>query len=808
MKISYRWLTEWVADLPPPRELAVLLSGGGVGVESVTPWSSALSGVVVGRIVTADKHPNADRLKVCVVETGGGDRHDVVCGAPNVAAGMLVPFALPGAKLPGGKTIGRATIRGVASGGMLCSAVEVGLGSDAAGLHVLPDDAVPGAVFVPNPEDHILDLEITPNRGDLLSVLGIARWLGALLDRPIRVPWKERGDSPGRLVDVDPGPADAGGWSVAVADQESCEWYTARVLTGVTIAPSPDWLQRRLQTAGLRPINNVVDVTNFVMLEMGQPLHAFDAAKLTGRTITVRRAAAGETMKTLDGTDRKLDPDVLVIADGKGPVAAAGIMGGASSEITAGTTEVVIESAWFLPARVRRGTKVLGLASDSSYRFERGVDPLGVARASDRAAGLLRELAGAAIASPLLDARGTRPGPAPIVADPAALGSLLGIECPPDRFRAFMMRIGASVGDAKGPTVVVIPPSWRPDLTQPADLAEEYATLFGYDRIPATLPLRESSAVIGSRAASVESLLRAALRAAGASEAWTMSFGTTTELGKLGITGPDPRSRTVPLANPMTAEQELLRPTLLPGLLRSAAYNLARETSAVRLFELGTVFAPGDGGPPVEPRRLGVVAAGRDLQTPFAPERVLGLADVRGAVDAGFTALGLTAVWRAAAVGAPYAPGRGAEILVGERVVGSAGELSPSVLAAFDLPPGSAAAELELAPLLESAPAGWTVAAPPRYPAVRRDLAVVVPGAAGAGDIAAAIRSAGAPALDDCTPFDEYRGKPIPEGRKSLAFRLSFRAADRTLTEGEADEAFSRIVKSLGDAFGATLRTG
>jgi len=792
MKITHGWIKEYVPGIPAPRELGRRLSMAGLGVESLVPWTSAMEGIVVGEVLSVGKHPNADRLSLCVVEADG-EKYSVVCGAPNVTTGMKAPLALVGARLPGGRRILAATIRGVASQGMLCSEIELGLGADASGIMSLPASAVPGEPFVPSPEDWVFDLEVTPNRGDLLSVVGVARQLSAVLALPWAFPWPApRHDFRG----------DAGGWSVTVADPAGCGLYTARLLTGVKVGPSPEWMQKRLSACGLRPINNVVDITNYVLLETGHPLHAFDAAKLVGHGIDVRRAAPGEKLKTLDGVDRPLSPEVLVIADGGGAVAAAGIMGGASSEIGAGTTTVLLEAAWFDPVRTRRGARSLGLSTEASYRFERGVDPAGVALASDRASQLMVELGGAAVSSPLLRAEGSLPIRRPIEVRAAEVSSLLGVELTTAQLKEYAERIKATVAGPAGDALTVTPPAWRLDLNIPADLAEEFATIHGYDRVPANLPVREAGAVPEAKRVGVARLIREAMRAAGVSEAQTLTMIAKADLARLEL----PDGEVAVLANPLSEDLAVLRPTLLPGLLRAASYNLAREAPGVRLFEIGAAFgAPDATGAPAEAERLGVVVAGRVPADAFGAERSLDLADLKGALEAVSAAIGITIEW-AACAGAPFAAGSAAELRVAGRAVGRAGVVSAGFAAAFEIPAGAVAAELDLASLVDAAVPGYTIEPPARFPAALRDLAVVVAEAVAASALEAAVREAGKPLLESAAIFDCYRGRQIPEGTKSLAVRLAFRATERTLTEPEADEAVGRIVKALGEKLSAHLR--
>ena len=815
MLTTHGWLKEFVPAAPGPRETAALLSRGGLAVASLKPFSSRISGVVVGEVLSVGKHPNADRLSLCTVDSGG-DRHQVVCGAPNVRAGMKAPFAPVGARLPTGLTLVAKAVRGVTSQGMLCSAVEVGQGSDAGGLLELPPESVTGEPYVPEPEDWVLDIEVTPNRGDALSALGTARQLAALLGVPVTIPFK--------FPTLQKAEGASGGWKVAIDDREGCGLYAAVLVTGIRPGPSPDWMQKRLLACGLRPISNVVDVTNYVLLETGHPLHAFDAARVRDRAITVRRARDGEKLKTLDGVERKLGPEVLVIADGSaadggGPVAVAGVMGGASSEITAGTTEVLLEAAWFEPRRVRRGARFLGISSESSYRFERGVDHGGVAAASERAVSLMAELAGAKAAGPMLTAAGNLPSRPTIVLVPADIEATLGTGIPQGEAVALLKRTGCVVREGAGGAIEAVPPTWRFDMAQPADLVEEIAVLYGYDRIPPTMPVLRVFPVGASPEEAATGRVREALRAAGFSEAMTFSLVSRRDIGNLFPAG-DRRAVAAPLLNPMSEDMELLRTSVLPGLLRAAAFNLAREAAGAALFETGRVFAQSGGGQPgaslpEEADVLAVVAAGDVRQDSHSPGRAYGFYDVKGALDAAATALGLVLEWDAAPGAAapaeapttPFAPGQSAVIKVGGRIAGTAGVLAPGVAAACDLPAGSAAGEVDLGVLLALARLRPSVAAPPRYPSVRRDLAAVVPEGCTAGKVRdSVVRSAG-PLLEDASLFDVYRGRQVPEGTKSLAFRLVFRSPERTLTEGEADAAFTRAVAAIEAECGGKLRS-
>jgi len=793
MKMSYGWLKELVAGLPPPAETALTCSAAGLGVASLKPFTAAFEGIVVGEVLEAARHPNADRLSVCLVDAGG-DTVRVVCGAPNVRAGMKAPFAQVGARLPGGKAITAAVIRGIQSQGMLCSAVEVGQPGTASGLLELPADAVVGEPYAPAPDDWVLDLEVTPNRGDTLSAYGTARQLAAIMGLSAKLPW----ELPGLATPATPD------WTVAIEDAAGCGWYTARLLSGITVQPSPEWMQRRLRACGMRPINNVVDITNYVMLELGQPLHAFDVARLSGRRITVRRVVTGEVLKTLDGVNRTLSPEVLVIADAAGPQAPSGVMGGASSEISAGTRDLLLESAWFDPVRVRIGYRSLGLATESSYRFERGVDPAVAARASDRATQLLVELAGATVASSRLEARGRLPESRPIEISAADISGLLGVEIPDAAIRESLARLGCTTAGA-GPAMTVTPPSWRLDLGLPADLAEEIAILYGYDRIPATLPRLVARPLPATARDRVLARIREALRAAGFAEALTYSFTAAGDLAAAGFADGDPeRARAVAILNPLSEAHALMRTTLLPGLLRSAAYNLAREAPGVRMFECGRVTLS-EGVASVEPSRLGLIAAGRLPQQLQRAERVLALGDLQSALTAAAATIGVALTWSPGRQ-IPYAPGRCAIASTPAGPVGTAGELTARAAAAFELPSGACAAEVDLDALVAAAVLDAPVIAPPRLPAVHRDLAVVARLEVPAARLREVILAAGAPLLESAEVFDIYTGKQVAVDSRSVAWRLAFRAADRTLTEPEVETAVGRITAALSAECQAAIR--
>lgn len=802
MRVPLSWLAEWV-DLPEDREeLLSRLTLAGLEIESVTPTRPDLSAITVGEVLACERHPDADRLSVCRVELGEGTPATIVCGAPNVAAGQKVAVARPGVRLPDGTRIRRTRIRGVESAGMICSARELGLGEEHEGILVLDPAAAPGSSLesLLPPADTVVEVEITPNRGDWCSLFGMAREVRALFGGELRLPPTEppEADEPA-----------SGAVRISVEDTAGCHRYVGRVVRGVEVGPSPEWLVRRLEAAGFRSVNNVVDVTNLVLLEFGQPLHAFDLERLAERRIEVRRARAGEKLVTLDGEGRELGEEDLVIADGSGPVAVAGVMGGADSEVGPGTRLVLLEGAQFAPARVRRTARRLGLHTESSYRFERGVDPEGVRRAVDRAARLLAELARGSVLRGAVEVLGDPPPRTEeILLDPARVDRLLGTDLGPERTADLLERLGIRTAVAPGGRLRCHPPSWRNDLQLPEDLAEEVARLHGYDRIPSTLPRGTARPVRPPRRVEVAERVRDLLAAAGLLEAITLSFYDPGDADRLRLPEPDPRRSLVELENPILRDERALRPTLLPALLRAARRNLDRQAPRVRLFEVARVFRSRGPGELPEERlaAAGVLAVADDrgLWEPTPPPPTFFLA--KGVVEYLLQGLALRPRF-ARAEHAPWLhPGAGAEVRLGRDRIGAVGELHPATAAAFGLDVPCAVFELDL----EGAAA--REAGPPQLrpvsnqPAVRRDLALVVDREVAAADLAELIRRRGGEALVSVSVFDRYEGEGVPEGRVSLAFRLVFQRPDRTLTDAEVGAAVEEIVRGLEERFGAVLR--
>lgn len=807
MRVSLRWLGQYVdiADLPP-EALAEKLTRSGVAVEGIERRNAGLEGAVIGHVLECAPHPQADRLRVCRVDVGRGAPLQIVCGAPNVAAGQKVAVALPGARLPDGRTIGEATLRGVASQGMILSGQEMGLPDKVIpramrdGILVLADDAPVGADAAAHLglDDVVLELDLTPNRADCLSLLGVAYEVAAILNRSVTLPPEE--------VPEEGAPA-ADAVRVAIEAPDHCHRYAARLVRGVRIGPSPQWLQNRLMAAGIRPINNVVDVTNYVMLEYGQPLHAFDYGALAGGNIVVRLAREGERLVTLDEVERVLDGQTLLITDGTKAVGIAGVMGGANSEVRDATVDVLLESAYFVPASVRRTSRKLGIRSEAALRFEKGVDPGRVIPALNRAARLLAELAGGRVAPGVVEAVVRTEAPRVIAVRPRRVNDLLGTALSDAEMGEVFRRLGFAVDAQPDGTLAVTVPTRRTDVTTEIDLVEEVARLVGYDHIPTTMIEGPTTAGRLTRAQALRRRVRRLLQQAGLSEAVTYS-----------LTDPDRAARVAPLrdgvrpialAMPMSEERSVLRTTLVPHLLDAVAYNRARKNEDVRLFEIGRVFWTSEARVSRLPEERLLVAAaltGHAAPVHWAEKREkVDFYHAKGVVEFLLAELGIGGVVFEPESRAGLHPGRTARVKAGQTVLGYVGQLHPETQAAWDLAE-TYVFELDLDALVGLAASTRRFAPLPKVPAVLRDLAIVVDRDVPAAALESVIREAGGDILEAVTLFDVYTGEPIPEGQKSVAFSLVFRDPARTLTDEEVAAAHERIVAALERAHGAKLR--
>lgn len=808
MRLSLDWLAEFV-DLPSDAELVERLTMCGFEDVELIDAGPDLSGIRVGRVAERSAHPNADRLSVCSVDVGGGELIAVVCGAPNVAAGQKIAFAPVGTTLPDGTKLKRAKIRGVGSTGMICSSRELGLGDDHDGILVL-DPAAPVGVplrDVVSTGDRELELGITPNRGDAASVIGVAREVQALFGGALRLPETPPPDS---------GPPAERDVRVEIEAPDDCYRYVARLVRGVTVAPSSDWLVAKLAASGIRAINNIVDITNLVLLEFGQPLHAFDLAMLPGGVVRVRRATSGEKLATLDGATRTLDPEDLVIAGAHSAIALAGVMGGAGSEVSDATTDVLIESAHFAPKRVRLCARRHGLHTEASYRFERGVDRAGIDRAADRAARLMADLAGGEVAAGAVVAEGVAvPFTETIRFRPDRANKLLGTSLGSEEMQGLLERVGVgseTSGADAGQLICTVPPH-RNDLHIHQDLTEEVARIFGYERIPTTEPVGILRAIRPPAAWSLAERIRDALAAWGLIECQTLPFLNPDWIDALRLDPDDPRRSALRITNPVREEEPLLRTTLLPSVLRLVHQNRSRQTDRIEVFELSRLFGLPAGETsyaselPSERLSLSIALVARQEPQLWGGAQAAPLFfRAKGIVKKLLNQLGYVAWFPGERIPPYLHPGSAAGIEVNGTMIGAMGELHPDVAASFELDSPCAVIELDLAALEELRPQSLEFTEVSRQPHVARDLAVLVDAKQPAGDVIEAVRKAGGKDLESVELFDRYTGEGVPEGRVSLAFRLVFQRADRTLKDEEVTKATDRVVRMLAHRFNGELR--
>ena len=795
MRVPLRWMEEFVAVDVPVERLAELLDLSGTKVEALHKPAGDIGGVVVGEVLSIDPHPNADNLTLVEVRTDAADSQRVVCGAKNFAVGDRVPLAQVGARLPE-MEITERKIRGEVSRGMLCSAAELGVSTDGSGILLLPSDSEPGTdvVSLLGLDDTIFELEITPNRPDCMSIFGVAREVSAVLRNELKVP-----DSELQAIGSKPSPV-----RVDIDDATGCPRYLARYLTDVKVGPSPAWMAARLLSVGVRPISNVVDATNYVLFELGQPLHAFDAVKVHDQHILVRRAKRGERMVTLDGQDRQLHTDDLLITDKKKGLALAGVMGGGDSEVSAETTTVILESAHFQPASIAFTSRRHGLRTEASARFERGSDPEVVDLAAARAAGLIAMLAGAQVSDSITDVYPQPVERRTIELRPQRVAAVLGAGIATPQQIEHLSALGLGVTESSG-TLQVEVPTFRPDLTREIDLVEEVGRLAGFERLPATLPPGRSGRLARDQA--VDRALRRMLSNLGLHEAWTSSFMSPADVARLGIAADDPAAAMVRLSNPMSEEETAMRTTLLPGLLRAVAANERQRAPGVALYEIARVYEPTDEQLPREALVLGVVLTGAKKTAGWdGPEQGWGFFDAKGIVEALFGFLGLDPPTFTSVDGSPFHPTRAAGVSFNGSTSGAVGELHPEVLRRWDIERPVVAVELALAPLLAALPAKIKVGDLPRFPSNFVDIAVVVDSDVPADQPAQVIKEAGAPQLASVRLFDIYEGDQIPSGKKSLAFALELRASEGTVTDAQATEVRDRIVSALSERLGARLR--
>ncbi len=804
MLVSYEWLSQYV-DLEgiSPEDIAEEMNRTGIEVEVIYTRDPGVNGVVVGEVLAVEPHPEADRLNICTVNVGKGQLLQIVCGAKNVAAGQRVPVALIGAKLPGGVHIKKAKLRGVESHGMICSAKELGfpdkvlMKEQTEGIFVLEPDAPVGMDIKEylSMDDQVIELQLTPNRSDCLGMWGVAHEVAAIFDRELRLP-----------VISEQVPSEAGtGVEVVVESVEDCPFYAAQVVGNLEVGPSPQWMQNRLISAGIRPINNIVDITNYVMLETGQPLHAFDFDKIANGQILVRRANDGEKIVTLDDVERECDPEMLLVTDGQEPLAVAGVMGGASSEVTKETKTVLLEAAFFNPLTVRQTSKNLGLRSEASTRFEKGVDPEQILPALYRAVQLLRQLCGGVVSSDASVHKAGDVEEVTISLRHERLVNLLGVQISPDEVMDIFRRLRLPA-EFENDVYQVQIPTRRPDLMMEVDLVEEVARLYGYDRIPATLPWGQQLPGALTKEQKLRRDARHMLRELGLNEVVTYSLTSDEaeqEIASLYDLQP------IRVAMPMSKEHAVLRTTLLPQLIKVAAYNVHRGNERVQLFEVGKVYLTQEEtltDLPEERLQLAALIAGPKAASIWKTPQVdaQNFYELKGILESVLERFGVRDAEYQAADLNGFHPGRTALCVVEDEVIGVLGQLHPKLSKEYDLSE-PVVLQLDLEKLLKKDL--QVIYDPiPRYPAVTRDLAVTVDENVPAGRIEAGIRKVAGELLESVTLFDVFTGEQIGEGKKSVAYSLVFRTNERTLTDEEVHQIHERIVHYLTEQFGAQLR--
>lgn len=806
MRVSYKWLKEYV-DIPvSPGDLADRLTLAGIAVEGVHQQGAGIEKVYTGKILAIEPHPNADRLTVCKVTAGGPEDLQIVTGATNISTGDVIPVAVEGAHLAGGLVIKKSKLRGVESRGMLCSGQELGLdpktmpAEQAHGIMILSPDTQLGLDIKPviGLDDAVLELDLTPNRGDAMSMVGVAREVAALLGQSLRLPVldvEESGESTGGKVKID------------IEDGELCRRYVAKVFTGIKIGPSPGWMQERLRAAGVRPISNLVDITNYVMMELGQPLHAFDYDTLQDGHIIVRRAMDGDVLVSLDGAKRKLNRDMLVIADPGGPVAVAGVMGGLATEVTANTRNVLLESAWFNPISIRKTSKALGLRSESSSRFEKGIDLTGCLRAARRASRLLADMGAGVVAPGEVDNYPSPYVPKTIVLRPERVEHILGTPVSAEDSADILGSLEFGV-QKDGAGLMVTVPGHRPDVSLEVDLIEEVARIYGYNRIPVTLPSGASTKGGRTREQSLEVAVKDRMAAIGLREVITYTFISPEAFTNINLPPESPLRQVMSLQNPLSEEQSVMRTTILPGLLEVLHRNANRKITNLSIFELGKVYLPGGSDAlPEERPVLAAAAMGRTSRGWNRPALEKDFYYMKGVLETLLRQSGVDEIYYEPLKDNPsYHPGRAARVTAAGSLLGIIGEVHPGVLDNYELPNRVVAMEIDFNVLAAVSGRAGKYSQLPRFPGIERDLAVVVSLQVPVRDIMAVIKKAGGRLLREIELFDVYRGEQVKQDCQSLAFSLTFRADDRTLTEDEVSGPLKAIQENMAGKFEAQLR--
>ncbi|MBW1637153.1 MAG: phenylalanine--tRNA ligase subunit beta [Deltaproteobacteria bacterium] len=812
MKFTLNWLQNYVdtADLSPD-QLAEKLTMLGLEVDSVTPLYQELSALKTGLVLSCEKHPNADKLSLCQVSIGE-ETLQIVCGAPNVRKGLAVVIATTGTTLPGNFKIKKSKVRGLESFGMICSESELGLSEEHDGIMELPEGTGVGQSFITalGLDDTFIEVDLTPNRPDCASVIGIAREIAGITGKELAVPVT------GAAIENSNNE-----FSVTVESDELCPRYTARLIKNIKIAPSPWWLRKRLISVGLRPINNIVDITNFVMMEYGQPLHAFDFDTLADRKIVVRTPRENETtFTTLDNSDRPIDRETLLICDGEKPVAVAGVMGGMNSEVTDSTTNILLESACFNAVSIRKTARKLNLATDASYRFERGVDPDGTINALNRAVDLICEIAGGKTTEDGIDVYGGQKQTDPLTLRISRTNAHLGIDLDGSAMIEMLESISIKCEEKDQDTLLVTPPSFRVDIEREADLVEEIARLYGYDNIPVTLPHVSLSYPEQDKNRLKRKKITLDLTSIGYSEAINYSFGSTDHADMFFLSDADPRRQAVALLNPLSEEQSIMRTMLLPSLLENIKRNISFQKSAVKLFEIGKVFtSTGKNTQPVEKFRLSAVLSGNrygESSPLHYQQEQVDILDAKGGVEFILKNMSLTGNdqktgirFRRSEEGKhePFSEIEySLDVCRNELIVGTIGKIKNGVLKNFNIKHDVYYFDLDYDVLCEVKQVPRKFTSLPVYPSVKRDVALIVPETVSSGELLEQVRSVKDKLVESAEIFDIFQGEKIPSGHKSVALSITYRSPTKTLTEKNVEKSHSKIVRLLTDKFQGSFR--
>ena len=804
MKVSLNWLKDYVDIEMPPDELGQALTMTGLEVEGIETTGQSLEDIVVAKILAIEPHPGADRLAICHVDNGQS-KVQVVCGAPNLEVGAAVPLAMPGARLPTGTVIKEGRIRGEISKGMLLAEDEMCLTDDHSGIMVLPSDCTPGTPLASALalSDWILDVSITPNRPDCASVIGIAREIAAITGKRLKRP---------EIVIEEKGPSIQDLSSVAIMDPEGCPRYTAGLVQGIELRPSPFWMRYRLYVSGVRAINNIVDVTNYVMLEMGQPLHAFDYHRLRENRIVVRRAQEGERFTTLDGQSHTLNSDALMICDAERAVALAGIMGGLNSEIFSGTTDVLVESAFFDPVTIRKGSKQLGVSTEASYRFERGADIGGTSNALKRAISLISSLAGGRVAIGLIDNYPKAHIPPVIDLRVDKTNKVLGTALEGNAIEGHLRALEMEVQEVNANEFRVTPPSFRVDITRDVDLIEEVARLYGYDKIPVTSPRIKRSEEGEAPELGFRDKVRSVMVGLGFTEVITYSFISPESADILGAEDKSALRAFVKLLNPLSIDQSVMRTSLIPGLLATVKNNILHGEKGLRLFEWGKTFIVRDGDQLPSERNCvaGVMSGLYQEKTWYADEQGVNFYDIKGAVETLLKGMGLQGFAFQKGTDLPfYDQALSSSIYCGDSLVGVLGRVSSRVMQAYDLTKQNVYLfELDVQALFEQVRSPRKFQPIPKFPAVYRDISLIVNREIESGKIVEIIKREQGELVESVHIFDVYEGEKINPGEKALAFSICYRSSRKTLDGGEVNEMHEAIIEKIREETGGRLREG